>query len=390
MRTLSDVYIIGAGETKFGELWERSLRELATEAGLRAIESAGIYSKDIEVLYGSNTLGGEISAQSDIGGLISDFSGLAHNNIPAVRVEASTASGGAAVREAYLGIKSGEYQVAVVGGVEKLTDIYGSEFLDLTSTLLDGEWEAFFGATPAAIAALVASKYMNDFNVDKQSLAMLSVNDHLNASKNPDAHYRNKITLETALGATPIAEPLNLMDCSPATDGAAALVLASEEYVKKNSLSGVKILASSIAQDYLALHSRKSIYRFDSTVAAGKKAYEKSGLKPDDITFAEIHDSYSIYGLIELEDLGFAEKGKASKLLPDEIKLGGRIPVNPSGGLKAKGNPFGATGVGQFVEAFQQFSGKAGERQVKNPENALLHSMAISGSATVVHILGGA
>ena len=389
MITLSDVYIIGAGETKFGELWDRSLRELATEAGLRAIENAGIYSKDIEILYGSNTLGAPVSAQSDIGSLIADFAGIAHSNVPALAIEASTASGGAAVREAYLGIKSGEYSVAVVGGVEKLTDIYGSEMLDLTSTLLDSEWEGFFGATPAAIAALVCKKYMRDFKVDKESLAMMSVNDHLNASKNPDAHYRNLLSLEAAMNSTLVSEPLNLMDCSPASDGAAALVLASGEYVKKNKLDGIKIVASSISQDYIALHSRKSIYRFDSTVIAAKKAFEKSSLKPSDISFAEIHDSYSIYGLIELEDLGFAEKGKAKDLVYEDIKLNGSIPVNPSGGLKAKGHPFGATGIGQFVEAVQQLRGKAKERQVKSPKNALLHSMSISGSTSVVHIIGG-
>ncbi len=387
---MSDVYIIGAGETKFGELWDRSLRELATEAGLRAIESAGIYSRDVQIIYGSNTLGGAMSAQNDIGGLISDFSGMADSNIPAIGVDASTASGGAAVREAYLAIKSGEYDVAVVGGVEKLTDIYGSESLDLTSTLLDGEWEAFFGATPAAIAAMVARKYMNDYSVDKETLAALSVNDHLNASKNPDAHYKNKLTIEAAVSSTPVAEPLNLMDCSPMSDGGAALVLASEEYAKKNSIDGLKIVASSIAQDYLALHNRPDICRFDSTVVAARKALEKSGIKHDDISFAEIHDSFSIYGLLALEDLGFAKKGEAKKLVQDDIKLGGRIPVNPSGGLKAKGNPYGATGVGQFVEAFTQFRNKAGERQIKDPKYGLLHSMAMSGSVSVVHVVGGA
>ena len=387
---MSEVFIIGAGETKFGELWDRSLRELATEAGLRAIESAGIYSKDVQIIYGSNTLGGAMSAQNDIGGLISDFSGMAENNIPAISVEASTASGGAAVREAYLAIKSGEYDVAVVGGVEKLTDIYGSESLDLTSTLLDGEWEAFFGATPAAIAAMVARKYMKDYNVEKETLAAISVNDHLNASKNPDAHYKNILTIEGAVSSTAVAEPLTLMDCSPMSDGGAALVLASEGYVKRNKLDGVRIAASAIAQDYLAMHNRRDICTFDSTVIAAKNAYEKSGIKPGDVSFAEVHDSFSIYGLLALEDLGFAEKGKGKELVNEDIKLGGRIPMNPSGGLKAKGNPFGATGVGQFVEAYTQLKGAAKERQVKNANNALLHSMSMSGSVSVVHMVGGA
>ncbi len=249
--------------------------------------------------------------------------------------------------------------------------------------------EGFFGATPAAIAALICNKYMRDFKVDKESLSMMSVNDHLNGSKNPDAHYRNLLTLEAAMNSTAVSEPLNLMDCCPLSDGAAALVLVSESYMKKNNREGVRILSSSVSQDYLAFHSRKSLYTFDSTKIAARKAFGRSKLKPSDISFAEIHDSYSIYGLFELEDLGFAEKGKAKDLVYEDIKLNGSIPVNPSGGLKAKGNPFGATGIGQFVDADQQLKGKGKDRQVKSPSNALLHSMSISGSTSVVHILGG-
>lgn len=389
MKELSEVYVIGAGETKFGELWERSLRELAVEAGLRAVENAGIYSRDINALYGSNSLAGTINGQENIGSLISDFSGIAANNIPSIRIEASTASGGAAVRQAYLAVKSGEYDVVMVGGVEKMTDIYGSELLDYTSSLLDQEWEAFFGATPAALAAMSARKYMKDYSVEKEALSMISVNDHSNASKNPSAQYKNKITLEQAMKATSIAEPLNLMDCSAFGDGASAIIIASESYVKKNSLDGVRILSSAISQDYLAVHSRESIYALNSARLATKNALEKSGMKIDDMSFAEIHDSYSIYGLIELEELGFAERGKAKDLVYDEIKLDGRIPINPSGGLKAKGNPLGATGVGQFVEAFMQLKEKAGERQVKGAKYALLHNMAGTGSTSVVHVVGG-
>ncbi len=386
---MSEVYIIGGGETKFGELWDRSLRELAVEAGLRAIEDAGIFSKDIEVLYGSNSLGAGISYQNDVGSLIADFSGIAATHIPAIRVEASTASGAAAVREAYLAIRSGEYDVAIVGGVEKLTDVYGSEILDLTSTVLDSEWEAFFGATPAALAAMSARKYMKDFNVAKEALAMISVNDHANASLNPNAQYKNRLTLQAVMNSVAVAEPLNMMDCSPLTDGAAAVILASEKYVKENSLDGVRILSSAISQDYLALHSRPSIYTFDSARLAGRTAMEKAGIKLDDVNMVELHDSFSIYGLIELEDLGFAEKGKAKDLVENDIKLDGRIPVNPSGGLKAKGNPYGATGVGQFVEAYTQYKNRAGQRQVKDMKNAMLHSMGGSGSTSIVHILGG-
>ena len=384
-----NVFVIGAGETKYGELWEKSLRDLAVEAGLKAIENAGIYSRDVQILYGSNSLAGIINGQENIGSLIADFSGIASGNIPAVRIEASSASGGAAVREAYLAIKSGEYDLAVVGGVEKMTDIFGNEVLDMMSSLLDREWEAFFGATPAALAAISARKYMKDFNVKKEALAMMSVNDHANASLNPNSHFKNKITLDQALNATSVAEPLNLMDCSPVTDGASAIVLASESYLKKNKLNGMRILASAISQDYLALHSRDSIYTLDSTRIAADEAFKRSGLKRGDMSFVELHDSYSIYGLMELEDLGFAKKGEAHKLVEEDIKLGGRLPVNPSGGLKAKGNPLGATGVGQFVEAFLQLKGKADKRQVKDARYGLLQNMAGTGSTSVVHIVGG-
>ncbi len=385
---LNNVYIIGAGETKFGELWDKSLRNLAVEAGLKAIENAGVYSKDIDAIYGANGLAGTINEQENIGALIADFSGLSNEGIPALRVEASTASGAAAVREAYLSIKSGEYDLVVVGGVEKMTDIHGSSILEKMSSILDREWEAFFGATPAAMAALIARKYMNDFNVEKEALSMFSVNDHLNASKNPDAQYRNKLTLEQAMGATPIADPLNMMDCSPISDGAAAIVLASENFVKKNKKEGVKILSSAVAEDYLSVGSRESIYTLNSAKLAAEKAFKKAGIKRDDISFLEVHDSFSIYGLLELEDLGFAEKGKAKNMVYDDIKLNGRLPVNPSGGLKAKGDPYGAVGIGQVVDAYKQLMEKAGEGQIKNARYALLHNMAGTGASSIVHILG--
>ncbi|WMT51638.1 MAG: thiolase domain-containing protein [Ferroplasma sp.] len=389
MKVLSnEVYIIGAGETKFGELWDKSLRNLAVEAGLKAVENAGIYSKDVDAIYGANSLAGIINKQENIGALIADFSGLSADGIPSLRVESSTASGAAALRDAYLSIKSEEYDVVIVGGVEKMTDIHGSDILEKSSSILDREWEAFFGATPAAMAALIARKYMHDFNVDKEALSMFSVNDHLNGSRNPDAQFRNKLTLQQAMNATAVADPLNMMDCSPLSDGAAAVVLASENYMKKNKKEGVHILSSAVAEDYLSVGSRQSIYTLTSTKLAAEKAFRKAGIKRDDISFMEVHDSFSIYGLLELEDLGFAEKGKASKMVYDDIKLEGRLPVNPSGGLKAKGDPYGAVGVGQAVDAYRQLTGKAGDNQIKDARYGLLHNMAGTGASSIIHILG--
>ncbi len=382
------MYIVGSGEAKYGELWDKSLRDIAVEAGLSAVEDAKIRTKDLGAIYMSNSLGGDISKQEHLSALMSDHAGIGMENIPSMRIEASTASGGAALREGYLAIRSGEYELVMVGGAEKMTELYGTENVDITSSILDREWEAFEGGTPAAMAALSARKYMKDFNVPKEILSMISVSDHLHASMNENAHFRNKITLEQAMNATMIAEPLNLMDCAPLSDGASSVILASENYVKKNGIEGVKILSSAMAQGAFALHNRKSIYTVDSTVLAGRAALNKSGLKNKDISAVEIHDSYNIYGLMALEDLGFAEKGKGRTLVESGLGIGDNLPVNTSGGLKAKGFPFGATGVGQIVEAYVQLKGKAGKRQLKDPKNIMVHNMAGTGAASVVHILG--
>jgi acetyl-CoA C-acetyltransferase len=388
VRKLSDVYIIGGGESKYGELWERSLREIAVEAGLKAVENAGVRTKDLSAIYMGNSLGGLISKQEHLSAIMSDHAGIATEYIPSIRVEASTASGAAAFRQAYLSIKSGEHEVVMVGGAEKMTELYGTEIIDITSSVVDREWEAFAGATPAALAALSARIYMKDFHVGKESLASISVNDHANAAMNENAHYRNKITLDQALNATPIAEPLNLMDCAPMTDGATSVILASEKYVKEHGVKGVKILSSAISQGPFALHSRKSFYTVEPTVISSRKALEQAGLKHKDISFVELHDSYSIYGLMTLEDLGFAEKGKANGMVESGIGIGSALPVNPSGGLKAKGFPYGAAGVSQIYESYLQLMGKAGKRQVKDATYGMTHNMAGSGTASVVHILG--
>jgi acetyl-CoA C-acetyltransferase len=389
VKTLSkSVYIIGAGEAKYGELWDRSLRDIAVEAGLKAVEDAGIRTRDLGAIYMSNSLGGDISRQEHLSALMSDHAGISSEYIPSMRIEASTASGGAAIREGYLAIKSGEYDIVMVGGAEKMTELYGNENIDITSSILDREWEAFEGGTPAALAALSARKYLKDFNVPKEALAKLSVNDHLNASLNESAHFRNKITVQQALNATLIAEPLNLMDCAPLSDGASSVILASEEYVKKNSIEGVKILSSAMSQGPFALHSRECLYTVEPTKLAARKALKDANMKNSDVSFVEVHDSYNIYGLIALEDLGFADKGKAKELIEEGISLNDRLPVNPSGGLKAKGFPYGATGVGQAVEAYLQLKGRANKRQIKDAKTAMIHNMAGSGVASVVHILG--
>jgi len=386
---MRDVVIVGVGQTKFGEHWTKSLRDLAVEAGLRAIEDAGIYAKDIDAIYGGNMSAGSSIYQDSLGPLIADFTGLAINKIPALRIENGSASGSAALHEGYLAVASGLYDTVLVGGVEKLTDVSSEEITDVLAGAADREWEVFNGATLPALAALMARRYMYEYNAKREQIAMMPVLSHKHGSLNPYAHFRNTIKVEDVLNATMVSEPLTMLDCAPISDGAAALVLTTLENAKKLGKDKiVKISASSVASDYLALHNRESLTRMDSTIFAARKAYRQAKIEPNKINIVELHDAFSIFGLIALEDLGFVEKGKAGMMLEEGIgNLDSKIAINPSGGLKAKGHPVGATGIGQVVEAVLQLRGEAEKRQVNNAEYALTHSVAGSGASSIVHIL---
>lgn len=386
---MRDVVIIGAGQTKFGEHWEKSLRELAVEAGLRAIEDAGIYSKDIDAIYGGNMSAGSSTFQDNIGTLIADFTGLAINNIPAIRVENGSASGAAALHEGFIAVASGIYDTVLVGGVEKLTDVPMENINDVISGEIDREWEAFNGSTLAASAAMIARRYMYEYNAKREHIAHIPVISHRHGSLNPYAHYKNTIKIEDVLNSTIVADPLTMLDCAPISDGASAVILTTMENAKKLKNDGiVRIKASTLASDFISLHSRDNITSFRSTIEASRKAYKMAKLEPKDISFVELHDAYSIFGLIALEDLGFFRKGEAGKYLEEGYgNLDSKLPINPSGGLKAKGHPLGATGVGQVVESVFQLRKQADKRQVSDPRYALTHSMSGAGGSSIIHIL---
>ncbi|MGC8663446.1 MAG: thiolase domain-containing protein [Thermoplasmata archaeon] len=386
---MRDVVIVGVGQTKFGEHWEKSLRALAVEAGLKAIEDAGIYSKDIDAIYGGNMSAGSSTFQDHIGPLLADFTGLAINKVPAIRIENGSASGAAAFHEGFLSVASGLYDTVLVGGVEKLTDVSMEEVTEVLSGEVDREWELFNGATLASLAALIARRYMLDYSVKREQIALMPVLSHKHGSLNPYAQYKNIIKVEDVLKSTMVAEPLTMLDCAPVSDGASAVILTTEENAKKWRKDNiVKVKASSVASDFISLQSRESITRFDSVIEASRKAYRMAKLEPKDISLVEVHDAFSIFGLIALEDLGFFEKGKAGKFLEEGYgNLDSKLPVNPSGGLKAKGHPVGATGVGQIVEASLQLRKEAEKRQVPNPKNALTLNMGGSGGSSIVHIL---
>ncbi|NYZ79096.1 thiolase domain-containing protein [Candidatus Micrarchaeota archaeon] len=380
------VAIVGAAMTKFGEDWERGFRDLIAEAGVKAIDDANMSGKEIDAIYGGTMAAGRLIGQEHITALIADYMGL--NPIPATRVEAACASGGVALRTGYLAVGSGLHDIVVVGGVEKMTDVPVGDAAVALGGAGDQEWELFMGATFPALYAFIARRHMHEFGTTEEQMAMVAVKNHSNASKNPYAHFQNVISVRDVMKSKKVASPLKLYDCSPITDGAAALILAPLEKARKYTDTPIEIIASSQASDTLALHHRKSLTTLNATVEAARKAYNMAGVKPNDIDVCEVHDCFTIAEIIAYEDLGFVKKGKGGRAIEDgETALDGRIPVNTSGGLKGCGHPVGATGVKQAVEITWQLRGEAKSRQVKGAEIGLTHNVGGSGATCVVSIM---
>jgi len=329
---------------------------------------------------------GRLIGQEHITALIADYMGL--NPIPATRVEAACASGGVALRSGYLAVASGLHSNVVVGGVEKMTDVPVGEAAVALGGAGDQEWELFMGATFPALYAFMARRHMHEFGTTEEQMAMVAVKNHANASKNPYAHFQNQITLRDVMKSKKVAEPLKLYDCSPITDGAAAIILAPLDKAREYTDVPVEIVASSQASDTLALHHRKSLTTLNATVEAARKAYGMAKVKPNDIDVCEVHDCFTIAEIIAYEDLGFFKKGKGGKAIEDgETVLDGRIPINTSGGLKGCGHPVGATGVKQAVEITWQLRGEAKGRQVNGAEIGMTHNVGGSGATCVIHIM---
>ncbi len=380
------VAIIGIGCSRFGELWNMSFRDIVMEAGIEALEDANLEGKEIEALYIGNMSGGKYIGQEHIAALIADYAGLAEFHIPATRVEAADASGSLALRQAYMAVASGIHDVVIAAGAEKVTDV--GDAMTILSSSADQEWENFVGANLPALYALIARLHMEEYGTKEEDMALVSVKNHRNAVHNPKAQFRREISLEDVMKSQYVAEPLKLLDCAPVSDGAAAVVLASEEIARKITDTPVYIDACCQASDYLAIHSRKSVLTMGAVVKAARDAYRLARVEPKDIQVAEVHDSFTIAEILAYEDLGFAEKGKGGELIREGVtEIGGKIPVNTSGGLKACGHAVGATGVRQAVEIVAQLRGEAGKRQV-DAEKGLTLNIGGTGATAVVTIFG--
>jgi acetyl-CoA C-acetyltransferase len=381
---LRDVAIIGVSQTKFGELWDTSFRDMITEAGLKAIQDSGIKGADVDAMYVGNMSAGLFVEQEHIASLIADQAGL--NPLPCTRVEAACASGGLALRSGIMAVASGYHDIVISAGVEKMTDVVDPS--PIVSTASDQEWEAQQGINFPSLYAMIARRHMYEYGTTREQLAMFSVVNHKNGARNPLAQFGMEITVDQVLNSSMVADPLRLLDCSPITDGAAAAILCPAEDAHKYTDSPVYVKASTQASGTIALHERKDITTIDSTVHAARKAYKMAGLTPKDIDAVEVHDCFSINGLLAIEDLGFVEKGKAGSFVEDGMtEIDAQIPVNPSGGLKSRGHPLGATGIAQAAEIVWQLRGEAGKRQVKDIEVGMTHNIGGTGGTAAVHIL---
>lgn len=382
------VYIVGTGQTPVGEQWERSLRHIAHDAILPALRDAGIERAD--ALYVGNMLSGLLVGQEHLGALIADFVGL--RGIEAYKIEAACGSGGAALRTGYMAVAGGLHDVVIVAGVEKMTDTIGKDTTAALAMAADQEYEAAEGVSFVALNALLMRRYMYEYGVPHGAFGYFAVNAHHNGVGNPNAMFRQAVTLEGYRKATMIADPINLMDSSPICDGAAALVLASEPVAQAlhNGLRPVRVTASAVGTDSLAVHDRRDPLWLEAAWISSQKAYAQAGLTPTDVDLFELHDAFTIMGALSLEANGFAERGRGVRLAEEgEITLEGRIPIATMGGLKARGHPVGATGVYQVVEATLQLRGLAGANQVHDARIAMTQNIGGSGATIITHILVG-
>jgi acetyl-CoA C-acetyltransferase len=379
--------IVGAGCSKFGKRKNVMARELLVEAFLEAIS----YCKDPDI-KGKIKLGvfgcysEYFEHQSHLAPILADWLGF--HNLPVIRTENACASGSTALRTALFAIKSGMYDIVLVAGVEKMNNRTTSETNEALAMASDIAIEQWSGLTFAGIFALMATHHMHKYNTTEEQMALVAVKNHKNAYYNPKAHLQRIITVEEALNSRVIAWPLKLYDCSLITDGAACLILTSPEIAHKFNDNPVDIIASGHSTDHSSIIEREEISSIKGIRIAAKEAFDYAGIGIKEVNVAELHDCFTIAEIIEYEELGIAEKGKGGKLLEEgATNLDGWLPVNTSGGLKAKGHPVGATGIAQIYEIYLQLRGEAGSRQIKGAKIGLTQNMGGSGSTHFIHIL---
>ncbi len=380
-----DVCITGVGSTKFGKHPERNTRELFAEAALNAFEDSNITSKEIEAVYIGNFSSDVFEGQCHLAPASVDVLGICPK--PSVRVENACASGGIAIRLGLMAIRAGFFDIVLAGGMEKMTTLKTSQVQDALAMASDSEYEIPAGITFPGAYATMAIAHMNRYGTTEEQLASVAVKNHKNGVNNPKAQFQKEISLEKVMNSPMIAYPLKLYDCSPISDGAAAVILMRGDLARKYSDTPIAIVGSGQGSETMAMHDRPDLTILQSAVEASRQAMKQARLKPKDVDVCEVHDCFTIAEVIATEDLGFFERGEGGPAAEEgRTAIDGEIAINTSGGLKSKGHPIGASGVGQAIEIALQLRGEAAKRQVEGAEIGMTHNVGGSGSSAVVHL----
>lgn len=385
---MTDVTIAGWGITDFGRLEGKSVIDLAVEASRGALAAVG-KGTTVDAMFLGTFAGAVLGGQNFSAAITAARLGL--DGVPVVAVEAACASGSVALRQAINAIRAGEARVVLVVGAEKLTASETPVVTEALARANDTSSDSYrAGLTFPGFFALLAQSYLRTYGVDRELLADVAVKNRRHGMRNPHAQFRAEITPDEALSSRPIADPLRLFDCSPISDGGAALVVASLDWAREHCEVPVTILACEQASGPTTAEALHTFTSLPSAARAAAKAYERAGIRPADIDVAEVHDCFTIAEWIALEDLGIAEPGRAPAMTSaGDTTVGGRIPVNPSGGLLAKGHPIGATGVAQVIEVARQICGEA-DNQVEGAAVGLTHNVGGTGGLASVTILARA
>ena len=384
---MRSVAVIGIGKTPFGAFQNKDLRTLAVEAGEKCFRDANVWPSQVDSFFLGNFAGPSFTGQNHLAPYVSTALGMA--GIPATRIEDACASSGSAFYHAWREVASGLSDVVMVVGAEKMTTQATSRVTEILAAAGDCATEIRAGSTFPSLFAMIARRHMYQYGTTREHLAAVAVKNHENGALNPDAQMRKVITLEQAIAGKPIAEPLNLYDCSLISDGAAAVILAPAERAFEYTDKPVRILGIAQASDFVALDQKADITTFPALRIAAQKAYGMAGVSAKDIQFAELHDCFTIAEIVAMEDLGLVERGQGGFFTAaGETRRSGRMPINASGGLKSKGHPVGATGAAQICDVVQQIRCEAGDRQLKRNALGLAQNLGGSGATCVVSILG--
>lgn len=384
---METVCVLGAGSTKYGKLPDDSIADITTQASVDAIENANIDPKDIKAAYISNVFG-VADKQVHLGPVL--MSNLGIPDKPSLSIESACGSGSVSFREAFANVAAGFYDCLVVTGVEKVTHT-GTEW---TTTYFaycsDFFYEGQAGASFPGLFASMARAYLTEFDATEEDLARVAVKNHNNGLLNPKAHLQKKITIDDVMESAVVASPLKLYDCCPFSDGASSVILCSEGFARDHGGDYIKVTGSGRGGSPSALQGRDHMTTIPSTKIAAEAAYNMAGITPKDVDFAEVHDCFTIAEIVDTEDLGFFQKGKGVEAVREhKTDLNSEISINPSGGLKSKGHPIGATGVGQVAEVYDQLTGNAKSRTVKDAKIGLTHNFGATGASCAVHIFQG-